>query len=297
MKKIVTYSFIAALAFFAGSCSTDEKTVEDVLNSVHRGAFLRTLSVNSETFDFNDTSSVWSITVEEQDYEGGFLLEEVEIYTMHIGTDGNGPEEFVKSVPASQFSPGPFGLPRADIEVAFSEVLNALELQAGDYVDSDQFNIRLNLKLTDGRSFTQGDANPNITGGQFFQSPFSYRVQFFCVLEDTSLFSGTYTVTADVWADYAAGDQIPVVEGDDPFTFRILSTNNTYIANTETAYIEVTIDPEDATVTAQSNEPFDYGVPVNIVGTGTVGSCTGDINLVLDFLPYQTEQLFTLTKN
>ncbi|MCX2679796.1 hypothetical protein OOZ15_07595 [Galbibacter sp. EGI 63066] len=297
MKKIIRYSLLTVVALIVSSCSTEDKTVDDVIENVERGAFLRTIAVNNQTFDFNDTSSMWSITVEEQDQENGALLEEVEVYAMLIAADGNSSEELVKTIPASQFSPGPLELPRADIEVAFSEALSALGLQSGDFESTDQFNIRLNLKLTDGRSYTQGDANPNITGGQFFQSPFAYRVQFFCALADASLFSGSYTVTADAWADYAPGDQVPVVEGDDPYTFRILSTNNPFINNTDTSYIEVTINPDDGSVTAMANEVFDYGVPVTVSGSGTVGTCTGDINLILDFVPFATDQLFTLTKN
>ncbi|MEM7381794.1 MAG: hypothetical protein AAF361_11435, partial [Bacteroidota bacterium] len=161
----------------------------------------------------------------------------------------------------------------------------------------DQFNIRLNVKLSTGQAFTSGDANPNVSGGQFFASPYSYRAQFFCALDDASLFDGSYRVVTDAWADYQAGDVVPVEQVPGSFSFRILSTANPFINNTDTAYIEVTINPEDGTVVASSNEPFDYGVPVDVTGSGSVGTCTGDINLVLDFVGQATDQGFTLVKN
>ena len=59
----------------------------------------------------------------------------------------------------------------------------------------------------------------------------------------------------------------------------------------------VTIDPADGTVSVASNQSFDYGVPIDVAGTGTVGTCTGDINLTLEFVGYATDQTFILTKN
>ncbi len=296
MKNFIKYLSIALIMFLA-SCSTEEKTVDDVIDNVGRGSILRTLAVPSPTFDFNDTSSQWTVTLEEQDSEDGVLFSEVEVYVQLLSTNGNSEEMLVKTIPASEFSDGPFGLPRADVSLTLSSVLSTLGLQSGDFASEDQFNIRLNLKLTNGQTFTNTDVNPNISGGQFFQSPFNYRAQFFCALTDASIFNGDYTVVADAWADYAPGDIIPVALGDDPYTFRILSTKNPFINNTDTSYIEVTINPEDGSVTAASNESFDYGVPIDVLGVGSVGTCTGDINLVLNFVGYAEKQQFTLRKN
>ena len=296
-NRIFKYSSVLFALFMAFSCSTDEKTVDDVLATVGQGAILRTIAVPSPTFDFNDTSSEWIVTVEEQDSEDGGLLSEIEVYAQLLSGNGNSDEALVKTIPASELPRGPLGLLRGDIALMLSDVLTALDLQTGDFFSNDQFNIRMNVKLTTGQAFTQGDTNPNIAGGQFFSSPYAYRAQFFCALDDTSIFDGDYTVVNDAWADYAPGDIVPVVPGDDPFTFRILSTENPYITNTDTSYIEVTINPEDGSATAVSNEPFDYGVPIDVEGAGSVGTCTGDINLVLNFIGYSSDQQFSLTKN
>ncbi len=296
MKAIIKYISITFTIFLV-SCSTEEKTVDDVLDDVGRGAILRTLAVPSPTFDFNDTSSSWTVSLEEQDAQDGALFSEVEVYVRLLSVNGNSDEKLVKTVTASEFSDGRFGLPRANLSLTLSNVLSTLGLQSGDFASEDQFNIRLNLKLNNGQAFTNSDVNPNIAGGQFFQSPFNYRAQFFCALTDASIFSGDYTVVADAWADYAPGDIIPVVVGEDPFTFRILSTKNPFIANTDTSYIEVVINPSDGSAIATSNEPFDYGIPIDVLGTGSVGTCTGDINLVLNFVGQAANQQFALRKN
>lgn len=298
MKKIKVYSVLLLLAF-GFSCSTEEKTVDDVIETTPRGAILRTISIPSPTFNFTDATSKWEVVVEEQDVEKGGLLDEVEVYVQLLSPNGNSSEALAKTVTASEFSTGPFGLPRANISLVLSDVLTLLGLEEGEFLSSDQFNIRLNLKLTTGQSFTQGDTNPNIAGGQFFSSPFFYRAQFFCPIDEApDLFTGTYTVVTDIWADYAPGAQIPVVLGEDPYTFRILSTNNPFIGNPDTSYIEVTINPIDGTVIAASNEPFDYGggFLIPVTGDGRVGACTGDITLSLDFGTFGIDQALVLTK-
>lgn len=299
MKEIKLFSALL-LAFALFSCSTEDKTIDEVLGTTVRGAILRTIAVPNPTFDFTDVSSAWMVTVEEQDQEGGNLLDEVEVFAQLLSPNGNSAEALIKTVPATDFTSGPFGLPRTDISVALSEVLTALDLQDGEYLSSDQFNIRLNVKLTTGQSFTQGDTNPNIAGGQFFASPYFYRAQFFCPIDEVAtLFTGTYIVVTDIWADYAPGNEIPVVLGESPYTFRILSTNNPFIGNPNTSYIEVTINPLDGTVTATSNEPFDYGggFLLDVSGDGRVGACTGDITLSLDFGSFGADQTLTLTKS
>ena len=62
--------------------------------------------------------------------------------------------------------------------------------------------------------------------------------------------------------------------------------------------MEVTIDPTDGSVTLTSNECFDYGggFCTDVIGTGSVGTCTGDINVVLNFTLCCPNQTFSLVK-
>lgn len=297
MKKINLYISLATLALLIGisSCSSEDKLVDEVLAKTERGLVLRTVAVNNATFDFFDSSLSWSVTVEAQDSENGGLLSAVEVYMTFIDGATAGTEALVKTIPASAFSEGPFGLPRGEISATLAEVLTALGLQNGDYDSSDSFNIRLVAVLTDGREFTNNAAG-TVANGSFFSSPFAYSAQFFCSLTDASNFDGNYVVVADAWADYAEGDAIPVEFVSD-YTFRILSTNNPFIANPGTSYMELTIDPTDGSVTVASNECFNYGAGfcLDVTGSGSVGTCTGDINVVIDFGGF-TGNAFSLTK-
>lgn len=297
MKKY-SYKIFALLVAFCimQSCETDLKTVDEIFNNVERGAILRTVATPNPTFDFNDVSSQWIVTVEAQDVENGKLLSEIRVYSSFVNDGVAGTEVLVKTVSPSGFTTGPFGFPRGDVVLVLQEVLDKAGLVPGDFDSGDSFTIRLESVLKDGRTFTSTNTSGTITGGSFFSSPFQYSVQFFCALVDAADFEGNYLVTNDAWADYEVGQVVPVqfVSG---YKFRILAANNPYIDNQATAYMEVTIDPIDGSATVTSNECFNYpGFDcLDVTGTGSVGTCTGDINLVLDFGPY-TDNGFSLVK-
>lgn len=264
------------------SCEDGDKTVDYVFDNVTRGATLKTIQIVSPTFEFGVPSSEWSVLVEFRDHEQGTSLSEVKVWCTHVGANGSSPEVLVRTIPASDFTgsgPAPENFPQGEVKATLGETLAALGFGEGDYGATDQFRMRLELVLRDGRSFTN-DASGQVTGGSFFSSPFFYSAQFFCTLTDASLFDGNWVVTVDTWADYGAGDIVPVVPDPDiALGFRILSTNNPFIGNPDTSYILCIINPEDGSITAESNEPFDYGVDVQVTGSGTVGTCTGDIAL------------------
>ena len=300
MMKKLKYIFILTIISCLTGCSESERPIDEVFAGTTSGGVLRTVEVNNATFDFNDPTVEWSIVVEAQDAQEGELLSEVEVYVSHFrDAERLGSEVLVEEIPASEFTIGERGLPVADINLSLNEVLEALDLTEEEYLSTDEFRVRLVYVMTDGRTFSNTDAAGTVLTSSYFKSPYLYTVPFFCSLDDASLFDGNYSVTADAWADYAVGDIVPVEYNpeDGTYTFRILATNNQYIANPDTAYMLVTINPEDGTVSVASNEQFDYGEGslTDVTGTGSVETCTGYINLSLDFegLGY-TDQTLTL---
>lgn len=155
---------------------------------------------------------------------------------------------------------------------------------------NDKLIISADLTLTNGtviKTFND-DGTPNygadIANSTIWKVSQTYTA--LCPLEDASLFDGNYEVITDDWDDYKAGTIIPVVYNgtDGTYTFRILETKNPALANPSAAYLLVTINPATNAVTVKSNIDFVYGNDTTAVtGTGTVGSCTGDINLKLNF--------------
>ena len=184
------------LLFFL-SCSED-KPVNILLDTVERGAILRTISVSGNTFNVLDTSSEWSVQLEEQDAEQGGLFQEIKLYGSLIdntpeGGTTNVDEALVKTIPSSSFSATgtPFGLPRGTVSTSFQEVLDALGIVSGDYDGGDVILLRLELVLTDGRSFSNNAAG-TVSGGSFYSSPFQYTNLLVCLGAPPS---GDYTVS------------------------------------------------------------------------------------------------------
>ncbi len=270
------------------SCTEKEdSTVNQIYDTVTSGATLRTIAETQKTFNFFSTASKWSITVEAQDAASGQLLREVKLYSKHTKAGVTAAEKLVKTIPASSFKvAGNRNLPQSVIDCTLAEVLTALTIPAGGYTPSDKFTMRLEYVMTDGRLFSVSNTSQPVTNN-YFNSPFQYSVQFFCPLVNAADFSGNYRVTADAWEDYSIGATIPLVynAADGLYTFRIQNVNNSYISNTS-SYYKITINPATGAVTGSSSEGLAYiGIPslTNVTMTGTVGTCTGDVNLVLTF--------------
>ncbi len=192
--------------------------------------------------------------------------------------------------------PASFNITQTDLFNAFAELNSASDIQLGD-----QLKITAELTLKDGsvQKIINDDGSDNFSSN--IATSNRYKVQqtydVSCPINDSSLFNGNYKVVKDSWADYAVDASVPVVAIANTYKFRILSTNNPYLVNPGTSYMEVTIDPSDNSVTVQSNEDFNYGggFKVPVTGKGVIGSCNGDINLTLDFGTY-VDNVFKLVK-
>jgi hypothetical protein len=190
------YFFILFLTVLI-SCSEDEKTIEIVDQNITNGAVLRTLETHYAEFHPGDLNSRFEIDIEEQDLENGALLDNVEIFLNFVdNTPDNGiittQEIKYQQLEKENFEVSNDGLPTTKIHIPFSEALTSLSLTEDQVNCKDQFTVRLQLNLTDGRSFTFGNNSSIIIASEtFFRSPFLY---FINVVEPVpeDLFTGIY---------------------------------------------------------------------------------------------------------
>ncbi|MBT8265321.1 MAG: hypothetical protein KJO41_01630 [Bacteroidia bacterium] len=203
MKNIFKLTFLlSAILLTVTSCSEDDKVVDDVLAGITNGAVLRGVT----TFENEIPVPVgmgqtpkFSILLEEQDYQDGDLLESVNIY---VSFEDGSPDEGDSSaaatgevsymtLQASDFFEGPFGLPRYQLDILYTDFISAVGLAGPDNIaGGDVFTTRLELNLTDGRVFSVDNAGGIITGG-FFNSPFQYLTPVVCPVEN-DFFIGDY---------------------------------------------------------------------------------------------------------
>lgn len=220
MKNFKNYILIALIGAWVVSCSEDDKLTVEIQDDAERGAVLRTIANDPNSFVFDDASSVWSITIEEQDLEDGDLLSSVDVYVNFVdATPADGTvtttEALVATIPAADFSPGVNGLPRTDYSLAYGDALSALGLTIDPSYASDQINIRFALNLTDGRSFTDTDLTGTVQGGSFFASPFNYIAGIVCPPKSTND-PGTWSIEMqDSFGDGWNGAQLDItIDGE-----------------------------------------------------------------------------------
>ena len=237
--------YIPLFAILAISCDDDEQNTTDfVQENVESGAVLRTITTDSNVIPIAISNGMTStaagaglnITVEEQDAQGGDLLAGMDVFISF--TDGSADqgdstsaiteEILVKSIAASEFSDGPFGLPRYSLEITATEMLSTLNLTPDNIFGGDVFTTRLLLKLTDGREFSTNNAGGIITAG-FFNSPFRYATPIVCDLP-TESFVGNYLIEElTPYVDgptLSDGAVVELVIGENDDTIRTFATTN-----------------------------------------------------------------------
>ena len=213
MKNIFKLLF-ASMFIVNFSCHDSQNVIDEVLD-YETGAILRTISVDNAVLNSSDPNSAFIATVEEQDEADGGLLSEIRVNAMFRDfSPENGTTEaeaFVYSIPASETTVGPVGLPRATVNMTFGAAASAMGLSPADYSPGDVVVVKLEVVLTDGRVFGADSAAGIITGG-FFSSPFQYNALLTC-----SPAPGTYTVHmydnyGDGWqtGDYSQGLSVDI---------------------------------------------------------------------------------------
>ncbi len=186
-KLLVTLGAGMLVTFTA--CEDGDNVFDQVREQEQRGAILRTIEIIEAEALYDVGNQVisgggFSIIVEEQDQEGGDLLSSLDVYVGFRdntagGTDNDRDEVLVETIPASAFSAGEFGLPRTEYAISAADMQTALGLSGPQIFGGDQFTIRFELNLTDGRSFSSDDNTGTLTQS-FFRSPFLYTTNVVC---------------------------------------------------------------------------------------------------------------------
>jgi len=203
MKKYILKLIALFVAVIALQSCNSDKIVEQVQATFKHGAILRTVQKISTTYDVADLSSVFSIEIEEQDVKDGALMSAVNVFVKQ-GTTGN--EVPVMTLAPSDFTTGPNGLPRAMITVSLQEAINALGIPASAVNCGGVMNFRLELKLTDGRVFSNDNVSGTVAGGSFFSSPFAYAVGIVANLPSDTLYTSQYQLTTTAPGLYGVAD-------------------------------------------------------------------------------------------
>lgn len=194
MKNI----YLLLICCLSINCSSDDKAINIVTEQIERGAVLRNVQRISKDFIHQDFDSSFSLLIEEQDLEDGGLLDFVRIYISYQDqNESNGinstNELIVRDIPKSDFFIGEFGLPRTMIDLSYQDAIETLEINSEMILPGDQFALRLEIHLTDGRTFSTDTGSASIlTDFCFFKSPYRYVISVIEPMAD-DFYTGTYS--------------------------------------------------------------------------------------------------------
>ena len=195
--KIFTLLAVASLMFT--SCDEGDAVVDAVTDNTERGAILRTVNLISNELPIGKADASFSVELEMQDEKSGTLVTNIEVYlgfrdntVATGGTDLSKPEVLVATLASSTFTTGEFGLPRVSYAITLAEMLSTLSVNEADLDGGDQFSIRFELVLSDGRRFSFAQNSGTLTGS-YFSSPFLYTPGVTCPVEETQ-FVGDYLI-------------------------------------------------------------------------------------------------------
>ncbi len=201
MKKYITnyFSILATgLILLFSACEEGDKVFDQIVEAEQRGAILRTVNLVSNELPIGQADGAFSVELEIQDQENGTLVNAVEVYvgfndlTEEIGLGTNVPEALFETVSTAGFALGEFGLPRFSYSISLPELLSFVGRSEADITGGDQFPIRFELVLTDGRRFSAAQNSGTLTGS-YFSSPFAYNPTVICPIAEGA-FTGTYAL-------------------------------------------------------------------------------------------------------
>ncbi|PHQ29467.1 MAG: hypothetical protein COC10_13880 [Sphingobium sp.] len=291
MKKFNKYLIILLSLLGIGilSCEDGDNVIDQVVADTTRGAVLRTIDIlENEVLFSTGSSSItgggFAVIIEEQDLEDGALLSEVEVYLgFRDNTVDPGAQDFdiadnvlYETIPASAFTEGEFGLPRYEFAATANEIQTALGLSGSQIFGGDQFLIRFEVVLTDGRRFSFKDNSGTLTGS-FFSSPFLYTANIVCSPSTPTAGTWTFTTTDSYGDGWNGGSLSVVLDGGTAIEITNTDPGGPYPTEVTQVYT-LEVPTGTSTISIQYN-PGDFDEEV----TFTVVSANG--NTVIDAGP------------
>ena len=227
--KIFTVLALTSLMFT--SCDEGDAVVDDVTAGTERGAILRTVNVTSNELPIGVSDGFFGVELEVQDSENGNLVSSIEVFanfrdeTPDNGKGATTPEAMVESISPSTFTTGEFGLPRLNYEITLPALLSATGVAESDIDGGDQFRVRFELVLSDGRRFSF-DQNSGTLTGSYFSSPFLYSATIVCPPTPPSAGDWTFDMV-DAYGDSWNGAFLTVTLDGTEHIFAVDGTETT----------------------------------------------------------------------
>jgi hypothetical protein len=220
MKKLFIYiSLITLVVSCSKEYSSDEyggyeMLTDYMLKEYEQGAALRQIEKTGEFQGSSPDTSVLNWIFEAHDVENGGLTQNVEVFLSYNGSfsgSASTSEILYETIDRSAMYEGEVGLPRFDMSLTMNEALAAMNLSS--FSGGDIINVRFQLNLTNGESYSRSSVTGSMTG-PYFRSPFLYPLIIGCLLPtgEVEAVPGTYIISAtDSYEDgWSTGESVQV---------------------------------------------------------------------------------------
>jgi hypothetical protein len=184
----INYNIFAALivgSLVFVSCAEGDNVYDDIVAQEQRGAVLRTINVTSNELPIGVADGFFGVDLEVQDQEQGTLVQSIEVFASFIdntpdnGKGASSSEAMLETLDTGGFTISEVGLPSFSYSVTLPTLLSSTGVSEDDIDGGDQFGVRFELVLSDGRRFSNGQNSGTLTGS-YFSSPFLYTATIVC---------------------------------------------------------------------------------------------------------------------
>lgn len=143
------------------SCDSDDRSPSDFLAESDRGALIRSLDTQNNSISAETLDGSLEAFLEYTDNEQGQLLDRLDIYTTFSDQSADGDssmaitqEVLIQSIEETAFEIGVNDFPTYQMTITAQEFLAATNTTMESIATGDTFTTRLELVLTDGRTFS-----------------------------------------------------------------------------------------------------------------------------------------------
>lgn len=157
---------LLSLCIIIASCSDDESSPLDILEDAQQGALIVAVETQNNSIASDTASGSLEVLLEYSDAQQGALLDKMNIYATFFDQSADGDstaavteEVLLRTVEKTLFEEGSNDLPTYQMNIAAQEFLTVTNNTSESIASGDTFATRLELVLTDGRTFSFNESD------------------------------------------------------------------------------------------------------------------------------------------
>lgn len=163
--KIKLVSLLSIVSLLS-ACTEDESSPLDILDDAALGATIVAVQTQNNSITGTTAEGSLEVLLEYADSEQGTLLDKMNIYTTFSDQSADGDsssaissEVLIRSVEETAFENGENNFPVYQMNITAQEFLTATNNTTQSVASGDMFATRLELVLTDGRTFSFAESD------------------------------------------------------------------------------------------------------------------------------------------